>query len=35
MEQEVYVMDKDEVAVNVNTVVDLKIAERLHGKMTA
>lgn len=35
MAQEVYVMDKDEVAVNVNTVEDLKVAERLYAKLMA
>ena len=29
MEQEVYVLDKDEVAVNVNTAEELRLAERL------
>ena len=29
MEQEVYVLDKDEVAVNVNTAQELRLAERL------
>jgi adenosylcobinamide-phosphate guanylyltransferase len=31
MEQEVMVLDKEEVAVNVNTPRDLRLAERLHG----
>jgi adenosylcobinamide-phosphate guanylyltransferase len=35
MDQDVYVMDKDEVAVNVNTLEDLKVAERLHAKLMA
>ena len=32
MEQEVYVLDREEVAVNVNTQEDLKLAERLYQK---
>jgi adenosylcobinamide-phosphate guanylyltransferase len=32
MEQEVYVLDKDEVAVNVNTAEELRLAERLSKK---
>jgi adenosylcobinamide-phosphate guanylyltransferase len=31
MEQEVYVLDRDEVAVNVNTPRDLRLAERLYA----
>jgi adenosylcobinamide-phosphate guanylyltransferase len=35
MEQEVYVLDKDEVAVNVNTAEELRLAERLSKKIIA
>jgi len=35
MEQEVYVLDKEEVAVNVNTPEDLQLAERLCTKVLA
>ncbi len=35
MEQEVYVLDRDEVAVNVNTLSDLRLAERLFRKTPA
>jgi adenosylcobinamide-phosphate guanylyltransferase len=35
MEQEVYVLEKDEVAVNVNTAEELRLAERLAKKIIA
>jgi adenosylcobinamide-phosphate guanylyltransferase len=35
MEQEVYVLDKDEVAVNVNTAEELRLAERLCKRIVA
>jgi adenosylcobinamide-phosphate guanylyltransferase len=35
MEQEVYVLDKDEVAVNVNTAEELRLAERLSKRIVA
>ena len=35
MEQEVYVLDKDEVAVNVNTAEELRLAERLCKRIIA
>jgi adenosylcobinamide-phosphate guanylyltransferase len=35
MEQEVYVLDRDEVAVNVNTPEDLQLAERLCTRILA
>jgi len=35
MEQEVYVLDKDEVAVNVNTAEELLLAERLCKRIVA
>jgi len=35
MEQEVYVLDKAEVAVNVNTPEELQLAEHLYSRVLA
>ncbi len=35
MEQEVYVLDREEIAINVNTMQDLQLAEQLYRRMFA